>query len=97
MAGRFLHVTKRHAGVERGGDEGVTHGMGPDPLSDPGPPCDTTHDPSGGVAVESLPGRVDEDRSVEAFTDSQVDRSGDPRGASGMVATLPPLRTTARR
>ena len=95
VAGRFLDVTKRNSSVERGGDERVPQRMRPDPLGDPRPPGHATHDPSGSVTVESLAVAVDEDGSLEALTDREIDRPGNS-GASGIVTTLPPLRITVR-
>ena len=53
VAGRFLHVAQRHAGVEGGGDEGVPQRVRADPLGDPGPARDPADDPARGVAVEA--------------------------------------------
>ena len=38
-----------------------------DPLADLGSAGDAPHDPTGRVAIESLPVGVDEDRSLEPF------------------------------
>ena len=43
--------------------------MWSDPLADLGAAGDAAHDPPGGVAVQTVTRNVDEDRSVEAFTD----------------------------
>ena len=77
VTGCFLDVAERDAGVEGGGDEGVSQGVRSDSLADAGAAGDASHDPPGGVAVQSPPVGVDEDRSLEAFTDRQVDRSSD--------------------
>lgn len=76
MAGRLLHVAQRYASVEGGGDEGVPQRVRPDSPGGPGASGDASHDPPGGVAVESSTIEVDEDRPVVAFADRQVDRPG---------------------
>src|SRR5687768_2496672 len=53
VAGRFLHVAQRHAGVEGGGDESVPEGVWTDPLGDGSPAGDASHDPPGCVTVEA--------------------------------------------
>jgi hypothetical protein len=42
---------------------------GPHPLGDPGPSGDTAHDPAGGVPVDPLAVRSDEDRALAAVAD----------------------------
>ena len=74
--GRFLHITQRYISVQRRGDEGVTQGVRSDPLADLGAAGNASHDPPRRVPVESPPVVVDEDRSLESFTDGQIDRPG---------------------
>jgi hypothetical protein len=73
---RFLDVTERDTGVEGGGDEGMTQGVGPDPLGDPGATGGSSHDPSCGVTIKTSSFIVDEDRSFAAFAHCQVNGSG---------------------
>ena len=40
---------------------------------------DATHNASGGMTVESLPGAVYEDRALDSLTDREVEYPGDPR------------------
>jgi hypothetical protein len=54
VAGCFLDVAERDAGVEGGGDEGVAEGVRPDWLVDAGLAGEAAYDPPGGVAVESF-------------------------------------------
>ena len=95
VAGRFLHVTQRDAGVQGGGDEGVTQRVRSDPLADPGTASDTAHDPPSSMPIDPFTVGVEEDRTFHTFADSQVDCPGDA-GASGIVTNLPPLRNTVR-
>jgi hypothetical protein len=91
MAGRFLHVSERDAGVEGGGDERVAEGVRADRLVDPGAAGEAARDPPGRVAVRPLP-----PRKTGPSTRSTIARSiaRATRGASGMVTTLPPSRST---
>ena len=91
VAGGLLHVAERHAGVQGGGDERVTQGVGPDTFGDPRAAGDATHDPAGGVTIDPLPIGAHEDRPIAAFAHGEVDGSA-VRGARGTVTTLPPLR-----
>jgi hypothetical protein len=77
VTGSFLHVAQRHAGIQGGSDESVTQRVRSDPLADPGPAGDTSHDPPSGVPIESFPIGVEEDRAFHPFADSQVDSAGD--------------------
>ena len=63
VAGRFLHVTQWHPGVERGSDERVPQRVRADALGDPGPMSDAAHDARGGVTVQSFAIAADKDRS----------------------------------
>ena len=55
MAGGLLDVAKRHARIERGGDERVTQGMGSHPLREHSAASDTPHDSAGRVTVDPFP------------------------------------------
>jgi hypothetical protein len=79
VAGCFLDVPKLDSGVECSGDECVSQRVGSDALGDPGLSGGATHDPAGGVTVESFAVAVDEDRTLETLTDREVERPGDPR------------------
>jgi hypothetical protein len=94
MAGGFLDVTQRDASVEGGGDERVPQGVRTDTLVDAGTAGDA-HDPCGSVPVESLTSDSNKDRPFAALSDRQIDGAW-VRGASGTVATLPPLRVIVR-
>jgi len=61
-----------------------------DSLGDPGAARGLADDPPSAMPVQPAPVRSQEDRSISSFNDGQVDRPGSPRGASGMVMTLPP-------
>ena len=61
---------------EGGGDEGVAERVRSDRLVDAGLAGEATHDPPGGVSVEAFAVPSEEDRSLDAFTDRQVDRAG---------------------
>ncbi len=76
----FLDVAKRHAGVERGGDEGMSELVRADWLDDPGPTGAPPDDPSRPVAVETPTVAGDEDRPGGPLADGQVDRPGGARG-----------------
>jgi hypothetical protein len=78
VAGGVLHIAERHAGVQGGGEERVTQGVGPDTLGDPPAPGDATHDSAGGVAIDPLPVDAHEVRPVAAFADREVDGPGRP-------------------
>jgi hypothetical protein len=79
MAGCFLDVAQWNSGVERSSDERVPQRVRPDALGDPRLSGNSTHDPTGGMTVESLTSAVDEDRALETLTDREVERPGDPR------------------
>jgi hypothetical protein len=51
-----------------------------DVLGDPGPAGDPADDPGGAVPVQPPPVPGDEQRSLRALADSQVDRAGGARG-----------------
>src|SRR5579872_3610306 len=51
----------------------------PDLLVDPGPSGDASHDPTGGVSIQALTVRPEEDRPVQPLTDPQIDRPRGPR------------------
>ena len=71
-----LDVTERDPGVERSGDEAVAQRVRRDVLGDPGRVAQAADHPGGGVAVHPLTVRPDEDRTMRAFADAQVDGSG---------------------
>ena len=52
MAGGFLDIAERDAGVECCGDEPVAEGVWSDALVDPRSPCDPPDDSCCGVAVQ---------------------------------------------
>ncbi|MDP9386926.1 MAG: hypothetical protein M3Q48_03105 [Actinomycetota bacterium] len=93
MAGGFLHVTEGDAGVEGGGDEGVSEGVRPDPLVDAVLAGEAAHDVPGGVAVEAFPFRP---TKIALSSRSAMARSiaRATLGARGMVTILHPLRGT---
>jgi hypothetical protein len=79
VAGRFLHVAQRDAGVERGGDERVAQRVRPDRLVDARLAGQATHDPPGSVPVEAFALRAEEDRSLDTLADGQIDSAGGTR------------------
>jgi len=79
VAGCFLDVPQRNAGVECSSDERVPQGVRTDALGDPRLSGDATHDPSGGVTIEALPSPIHEDRALEPLVDRQVEGPGNPR------------------
>ena len=50
-------------GVEGGGDKCVSEGVGAYSLVDPGPSGDAPHSPAGGVTIQAVAIRAEEDRS----------------------------------
>ena len=96
MGGGFLHVAERYPGVQRCGDERVPERMGTDGLINPRAAGDPPDDPCRTVPVQPPAIIGQEDRSFAALADGQVNRPRGPRGASGMVTTLPPLRVITR-
>ena len=58
----------------------MTQGVRTDSLGDPGPSGDTPHDPPGRMTIEASADAVDEDRTLQSFTDGQVDGTGDAWG-----------------
>ena len=71
-----MNVAQRHAGVERGGNEGVPERVRADVLADPGAARDLADDPPGTVPVQPPPVTGDEDGAVAAFPGDQVDGPG---------------------
>jgi hypothetical protein len=57
----------------------VTQGVRTDALADPGAAGDSPHDPTSGLAVQSLTFGIREDWSVAPLADGQVDGPGDAR------------------
>jgi hypothetical protein len=90
VAGGFLHIAERNPSVEGGGDERVAEGVGPDALGYPRPSSDATYDPSGRVTIDPHPIRSNEDRSLAALTDHEIDSPGRP-GRQGDGHNLAPL------
>ena len=90
VAGGFLDVAQRDAGVEGGGDERMAERVGPDRLVDAGSAGEAAHDPPGGVAVEPI---AVWPRKIGPSTRSPMARSiaRAVRGASGMVDDLAAL------
>jgi hypothetical protein len=52
VAGGFLDVAQGDTGVERGGDERVSQGVGSDSFVDSRASGNTSHDAAGGVTVK---------------------------------------------
>lgn len=78
--GRLLLQCENCVGVDvfgwtpaTGSDEGVTQGVRTNSLGDPGSSGDAPHDPPGGVTIEALVAGVNDDRTLQSFTDGQVD------------------------
>jgi len=63
VRGCFLHIAKRDACVERGGDEGVPLCMRPDFLRQPGAASDPADDPPGAMPVQPPPVSGQEERA----------------------------------
>jgi len=87
MRGRFLDIRKWHPGIEGGGDERVPQGVRADQLGDPSAAGYPADDPPGTVPVQPAAIGRQEDRSVRALTDRQVDRV-----VSALDETLSALR-----
>ena len=91
MAGCFLDITQRDAGVERRGDERVTQGVWSDRLGDASLARESPYDAAGGVAVEAFAVGAQEDRSLGSFTDGEVygassaRREGDGHGLAALA------------
>ena len=71
-----MHVTQRHPGVERGGDECVPERVRADRLGDSGAARDLADDPPGAVPVQAASVSSEENRAVAALAGGQVDRPG---------------------
>jgi hypothetical protein len=82
VAGCFLDVAQRNAGVERSGDERVPQRVRSDAVGDAGLSGNTAHDAPGGVAVESLAGAVRKDRTLETLADREVEYPGEAAPAA---------------
>src|SRR5215204_1143480 len=63
-------------GVKRGGDERVAQRVGPHALGYPCPSGDTPDDTTGRVSIDPLAVGSNEDRSLAAFPDHQIDGAG---------------------
>ena len=79
MAGGFLDVTKRHAGIEGSGDECLAERVRSYRLRDACSSGDASNDPAGPVAVKSSALGTDEDRTVGALANGEIDGPGGPR------------------
>jgi hypothetical protein len=79
MGRSLLNVPEGHAGVEGGGDEGVTQSVWPDAFGDPGPAGGPADDPPGGVPVKADAVRPAEDGAVDPLADGQVNRTSGAR------------------
>jgi len=68
----------------------MTQGVRTDSLGDPGPSGDTPHDPPGRMTIEASADAVDEDRTLQSFTDGQVDGTSNAwrEGHGDDLATL---------
>lgn len=69
----FLDISQRDPGVQGCGDERVPQRVRPDELNDPGLAGDAADDPSSAVPVQPAAIQGQEDRSVAAVADGQVD------------------------
>jgi len=78
VRGGFLHIPKRHPGIEGGGDERMPQRVRPDRLGDPGAAGHPAHDPRDTVLVQPLPIKCEEDWPLAALADRQVDRPRRP-------------------
>ena len=78
VRGGFLHIAQRDPSVQRGGDKRVPQRMRPDRLGDPGAAGHPADHPPSAVPVQPSAISGQEDRSLAALADGQVDR---PRGA----------------
>ena len=78
-------------------------GVRGDVLVDPRPASDPSNDPAGGVPIHPLAGDGGEDRTIESFTDGEIDGPADPWGqrhgdqlaalAQHRDRAMPPLQT----
>jgi hypothetical protein len=79
MRGGFLHVPQRYPGVQGGGDERVPQGVRPHRFGDPGAAGDPADHPPSAVPVQPAAIGGQEDWSLAALADGQVDRAGGAR------------------
>jgi hypothetical protein len=79
MRSGFLHVPERRTRVQRCGDERVPQRVRSYVLGDPGMAGCPADDAPGAVTVQPSPVDSDEDGSVAAFADGQVNRTGGGR------------------
>ena len=75
MTCSLLDVSERDARGEGRGDERMPERVRADGLVDPGFAGEAADDPPGGVSVQPLPVVAEEDRTLDPFTDSEVDRA----------------------
>jgi hypothetical protein len=78
VRGRFLHVAQRDTGIQRRGDKCVPERMRSDCLGDPGLPGEPADYPPSAMPVQPPAIGRQEDGSLHALADRQVDC---PRGA----------------
>jgi hypothetical protein len=69
----------RIAGSVRAAEQEAGVVLYPSGPGDPRLPGDATHDPTGGMTVESLTGPVHEDRALKTLADREVESPGNPR------------------
>ncbi len=74
MTGRFLNVEQRDTRIESGRDERMPQRMRSDPLENPGPSSDASHDPGGAMTIETATAAVTENRAGAVFPDGEIDR-----------------------
>ena len=83
MGSGLLHIAQGYPGVERGGDECVPQRVRADLLGDPGVADNPADDPHGTVAVQPPSVRGNEEWSLGALADRQVDHPGGTPGRAG--------------
>ncbi len=74
VAGGKLYIAQRDAGVQSGHDESGAQNVRMDPL-EPGLLADRACPPERGAGVETVAVVAQQDRSLAAFTDRQIDRA----------------------
>ena len=88
-----MDVAQDDAGVEGGGDERMAQRVGADLLIDPAPLGESLDDPSRPMPIQAAgPVPVEEDGSLFAFTNTEVDGAGGAgsEGDGDDLATLTP-------
>jgi hypothetical protein len=79
MSGRVLHVSERHAGIERGRDKSVTQRVWRDGVLDACLAREASHDLLRGVPVHLPAGARDEQRTVRPTGEHHVECVGGAR------------------